>query len=428
MGSFNCQTMRYQPQYQVPHTRDALNRTSGIPKTDPGRGYASPSRANLLRQPGMPVLGTRHHEQMVGKHVATVRVAHDIIPVDTETDQRFFRETTDRTINVVETLGDQNRHLADCNIQLREQLAKVQKHMQSDDAEIQRFKGEFVQHFEVIDQLENMNDTTNKSLNEEREAHRLSTQKLTQVVRDLDHANEMIVELRTGVVADLEQRNAQLIEEVKREKNAATMASQRLAASEDRCAMLTNQNLKIQRSCDELTKDNNMLLAEKEAVKQTLAREQATFEDAIASDREACQAELNKIACTLQARLAEQNEAYRVLFEEHKQFQAHSFRTADEYKAFVDAQNDDIKRLQDLSNSQAGEIQSLFESEMASRRKFEAIEDTVFTTEERIGLTNVRSPIRNMITDDRLHNKFQGFQHQSDNMLNTGVRVQQERL
>ena len=49
--------------------------------------------------------------------------------------------------------------------------------------------------------------------------------------------------------------------------------------------MLTNQNLKIQRSCDELTKDNNMLLDEKEAVKQTLAREQASFEDAIQSDR-----------------------------------------------------------------------------------------------------------------------------------------------
>jgi len=419
--------MRYQPQYQVPHTRDALNRTAGIPKTDPGRGYISPSRANLLRQPGMPVLGTRHHETMVGKHVGTVRVVHDIVPVDTDTDQRFFRETTDRTINVVESLGDQNRHLADCNIQLREQLKKVEKHMQADDSEIQRFKGEFVQHFEVIDQLENMNDTTNKNLNEEREGHRLTTQKLTQVTRDLDHANEMIVELRTGIVADLEQRNAQLIEEVKREKNAATMAAQRLAASEDRCVMLTNQNLKIQRSCDELTKDNNMLLDEKEAVKQTLAREQASFEDAIQSDRTACQAELNKIACTLQARLAEQNEAYRILFEEHKQFQAHSFRTADEYKAFVDAQNDDIKRLQDLSNAQASEIQSLFESEMASRRKFEAIEDTVFTTEERIGLTKVRSPIRNAITDDRLHNKFQGFAHHGDNVLNTAVRVKQSR-
>jgi hypothetical protein len=375
----------------------------------------------------MPILGTRHHETMVGKHVGTVRVAHDIVPVDTETDQRFFRETTDRTINVVESLGDQNRHLADCNIQLREQLKKVEKHMQADDAEIQRFKGEFVQHFEVIDQLENMNDTTNKNLNDEREAHRLTTQKLTQVTRDLDHANEMIVELRTGIVADLEKRNAQLIEEVKREKNAATMAAQRLAASEDRCVMLTNQNLKIQRSCDELTKDNNMLLDEKEAVKQTLAREQAAFEDGIQSDRVACQAELHKIASTLQARLAEQNEAYRVLFEEHKAFQAHSFRTADEYKAFVDAQNDDIKRLQDLSNAQAEEIQALFESEMATRRKFEAIEDTVYTTEERIGLTNARSPIRNAITDDRLHNKFQGLAHQSDNVLNTAVQVKQSR-
>ena len=87
----------------------------------------------------------------------------------------------------------------------------------------------------------------------------------------------------------------------------------------------------------------------------------------------------------------------------------------------------DIKRLQDLSNSQAGEIQSLFESEMASRRKFEAIEDTVFTTEERIGLTKVRSPIRNAITDDRLHNKFQGFAHHGDNVLNTAVRVKQSR-
>ena len=57
----------------------------------------------------------------------------------------------------------------------------------------------------------------------------LQTQKLTQVTRDLDHANEMIVELRTGIVADLEQRNAQLIEEVTRKPYAVVRCRARVA-------------------------------------------------------------------------------------------------------------------------------------------------------------------------------------------------------
>lgn len=54
----------------------------------------------------------------------------------------------------------------------------------------------------------------------------------------------------------------------------------------------------------------------------------------------------------------------------------------------------EIARLVDLSNAQADEIRSLFDSEMATRRKMEAIEDTVFTTEERIGLTRVCDPLQ----------------------------------
>jgi len=399
--------MRYQPQYQAPHTRDALARTKGFPTVDPGRGYMSPSRSNALRQPGMPVLGTKHHESVFGKHTGTVRTAHDVVPVDTATDQAFFRETTDRTINVVETLGDQNRHLADYNVQLKEHLRLTQEHMKSDDAEIQRCKDEIKRHLDTIDQLENQNDIMSKELNEEREAHRVTTQKLVQTTRELDHANELLIEARTVVIADLEKRNRELIEEAKQEKNNATTLAQRLSASETRCQNLTNQCQRLQTSNNELCADNNLLLGEKEQLKEALSREQSAFEEGINTDRANAQKELNQIASNLQARLAEQSEAYRILFEEHKQFQAHAKGTTDEYKAFVDSQNDEIARLVDLSNAQADEIRSLFDSEMATRRKMEAIEDTVFTTEERIGLTRARSPIRNKLTDQRLHNRFQ---------------------
>lgn len=354
----------------------------------------------------MPVLGTKHHESVFGKHTGTVRTAHDVVPVDTSTDQAFFRETTDRTINVVETLGDQNRHLADQVIQLKEHLRLTQEHMKSDDAEILRCKEEIKRHLDTIDQLENQNDQMSKDLNNEREAHRVTTQKLVQTTRELDHANEQLIEARTVTIADLEKRNRELIEEAKQEKNRATTLAQRLSASETRCQNLTNQCERLQASNNELCADNNMLLGEKETLKETLAREKSAFEEGIHSDRVNAQNELNKIAGNLQARLAEQSDAYRQLFEEHQSFQAHANKTADEYKAFVDSQNDEIKRLVDLSNAQADEIKSLFDSEMATRRKMEAIEDTVYTTEQRVGLTRTRSPIRNRLTDERLHNRF----------------------
>eukprot|EP00656_Telonema_subtile_P027942 TRINITY_DN3015_c0_g1_i2.p1 TRINITY_DN3015_c0_g1~~TRINITY_DN3015_c0_g1_i2.p1 ORF type:complete len:221 (+),score=85.70 TRINITY_DN3015_c0_g1_i2:100-762(+) len=207
------------------------------------------------------------------------------------------------------------------------------------------------------------------------------------------------VEARTVVIADLEKRNSELIAEARSEKNNATSLAQRLSASESRCQNLTNQCQKLQASNDALCSDNNLLIKEKEDLKVTLAREQAAFEEGVALDRHNAQAELNQIATNLQQRLAEQTDSYRALFAEHQAFQDHSHRTTDEYKAFVDAQNDDIKRLQDLAEAQADEIKMLFNSEMATRRKMEAIENTVFTTEERIGLNNTRSPIRNRYAD-----------------------------
>lgn len=42
----------------------------------------------------------------------------------------------------------------------------------------------------------------------------LQTQKLVQTTRELDHANELLIEARTVIIADLEKRNRELIEEV----------------------------------------------------------------------------------------------------------------------------------------------------------------------------------------------------------------------
>jgi hypothetical protein len=75
-------------------------------------------------------------------------------------------------------------------------------------------------------------------------------------------------------------------------------------------------------------------------------------------------------------------------------FKAHAHGTADEFKAFVDAQNDDIVRLKELASAQASEIERLFDSEMATRLKMEHIENTIFLTEDQVGAAQGRTPMR----------------------------------
>ncbi len=54
----------------------------------------------------------------------------------------------------------------------------------------------------------------------------------------------------------------------------------------------------------------------------------------------AAQRELDTIAGSLEARLKEQTSMYKDAVEEMRLFKVHAHATADEYKAFVDAQND----------------------------------------------------------------------------------------
>merc|ERR1711990_875046 len=106
------------------------------------------------------------------------------------------------------------------------------------------------------------------------------------------------------------------------------------------------------------------------------------------------QRELDTIAGSLEARLKEQHSMYKDAVEEMRLFKAHAHNTADEYKAFVDAQNDDIVRLKELAVAQAAEIERLFDSEMATRMKLEHIEDTIYLTEDQVGLAQGRTPMR----------------------------------
>lgn len=194
------------------------------------------------------------------------------------------------------------------------------------------------------------------------------------------------------VLQDLEDRNANLIEEARTERNNATSLAQRLAASERRANDLQLKADKLTKQCGELSDDNNQLIAEKEDLKATLARERDSFEEAVKNDRLAAQRQLDSVAGALQNRLREQTAAYSEAVEEMRSFKSHAHSTADEYRAFVDAQNDDIVRLKELCEAQAGEMERLFDSEMATRMKLEHIEDTIFLAEDQVGLAQGRTP------------------------------------
>lgn len=68
--------------------------------------------------------------------------------------------------------------------------------------------------------------------------------------------------------------------------------------------------------------------------RRSLTRSQATFRPGLQSRY------LPQRLIQMDFEWGGQSEAYRILFEEHKQFQAHAKGTTDEYKAFVDSQND----------------------------------------------------------------------------------------
>ena len=114
-------------------------------------------------------------------------------------------------------------------------------------------------------------------------------------------------------------------------------------------------------------------------MKVTLSRERASFEEAIKNDRMAAQRQMDSVAGALKKRLEDQTDAYTQAVEEMRTFKNHAHATADEYHAFVDAQNDDIVRLKELCTAQSMEMERLFDSEMATRMKLEHIEDTTLT-------------------------------------------------
>jgi len=397
---------RFQPTYQLPHTSKALSRTSGFPGSSPG----CPSRANILRQPGMPVVGTRHHEVVFGKHTGTVRTAHDVVPVETEKDQAMFQETVNRVDDVVSTLGEQNAKLSEDNTALKRHLQMTLERLEEDDSEISRCRNEINKHLSDLDTANKRNDDLQRAYDNERDDHTNTKKTLQRVQKELDSENAALAEARTKIIKDLEDRNAALIEEARAERNNATSLAQRLAASERRANDLQLKCDKLTKQCGELTADNNQLISEKEDMKETLARERQSFEEAIRNDRMNAQRELDTIAGSLEARLKEQHSMYKDAVEEMRLFKVHAHNTADEYKAFVDAQNDDIVRLKDLAGAQAQEIESLFASEMATRRKMEHIEDTIYLTEDQVRLAQGRTPIRQQqSTSTRVRNSKQRF-------------------
>merc|ERR1712216_15383 len=376
--------------YNVPHTAKALSRTSGFPGSSP----RCPSRANILRQPGMPVLGTRHHEVVFGKHTGSVRTAHDVVPLEVEKDQQVYQGTVERVDNCVATLGAQNQKLTKDNMDLKKHMGLLLRRVEEDDAEIVRCKNEIDQHLGDLDVQLQKNQDLDDALSNEQAGHNNTKMILDRVQKELDAENAALAEARTKIIKDLEERNARLIEEARTERNASTALGQRLAASERRANDLQLKVDKLTKVCAELTADNNQLLSEKEDCKEMLARERASFEEALRNDRMAAQRELDTLAGALQARLREQTRMYKDAVEEMRLFKVHAHNTADEYKAFVDAQNDDIVRLKELASAHASEIERLFDSEMATRLKMEHIENTVFLTEDQVGMAQGRTPLR----------------------------------
>jgi len=341
----------------------------------------------------MPVLGTRHHEVVFGKQTGSVRTAHDVVPLEVEKDQQMYQGTVERVDNVVATLGEQNQKLVKDNTDLKRHMGLLLRRVEEDDAEIGRLKNEIDHHLGDLDVQLQKNEDIEEQCKVEQDAHMTTKQILDRVQKELDSENAALAEARTKIIKDLEDRNSRLIEEARTERNSATSLAQRLAASERRANELQLKCDKLVKQCAELTADNNQLLQEKEDCKEMLARERASFEAALRNDRMAAQRELDSIAGALQARLREQTRMYKDAVEEMRLFKMHAHSTADEYKAFVDAQNDDIVRLKELASAQAQEMERLFDSEMATRLKMEHIENTVFLTEDQVGLAQGRTPM-----------------------------------
>jgi len=194
-----------------------LARTSGFPECNPG----SPTRSNILRQPGMPVLGTRHHEVVFGKHTGSVRTAHDVVPLEVEKDQQVYQGTVERVDNCVATLGEQNQKLTKDNMDLKKHMGLLLRRVEEDDAEIVRCKNEIDQHLGDLDVQLQKNQDLDDALSNEQAGHNNTKMILDRVQKELDAENAALAEARTKIIKDLEERNARLIEEARTERNAA---------------------------------------------------------------------------------------------------------------------------------------------------------------------------------------------------------------
>jgi chromosome segregation ATPase len=248
---------------------------------------------------------------MFGKHTGSVRTAHDVVPLEVEKDQQIYQGTVDRVDNIVGTLGEQNQKLSKDNQDLKKHMGMLMRRLEEDDSEIMRCKNEIDTHLADLDTQLQRNEDLENTLRTERDDHNNTKMMLDRTQKELDAENAALMEARTTIIKDLEDRNARLIEEARTERNNSTSLAQRLAASDRRANDLQLKVDKLTKQCAELTADNNQLISEKEDCKEMLARERASFEEALRNDRMAAQRELDTIAGALQARLREQTAMYK---------------------------------------------------------------------------------------------------------------------
>merc|ERR1719502_1778731 len=198
---------------QFSHVDAALARTSGFPLNPPG----NPSRSGILRGPGLPVFGTRHHERAFGKFSGHVRTAHDVVPVEVEKDQAMFQNTVERVDNVVATMSQQNQKLSKDNTDLKRHLELTLKKLEADDSEISACQREIEAHLKSLDQMKAANNDLTDQLNTEREEHDGTKKTLARTQKELETEMAALAEARTKIIKDLEDRNAKLIEEARTE-------------------------------------------------------------------------------------------------------------------------------------------------------------------------------------------------------------------
>jgi len=153
---------RYQPAYSTPELDQALSRTTDFPQYSPG-----PSRSNILRQPGLPVVGIRHSQSVYGKHTAKLRTAHDVVPVEVEKDQAMFQNTVTRVDAVVTKMGDQNAKLSEDNTALKRHLQLTLDRLEEDDSEIKRCRKEIDENMATIDVQIQANKEVRQRLDDE---------------------------------------------------------------------------------------------------------------------------------------------------------------------------------------------------------------------------------------------------------------------